>query len=375
MKRIAILVETSLASGRHILTGIASYVRERNDWSIYKQSGHLGAFEPDSIRNWKGDGIIARLASKEVLEAVESLKIPVVDVLGNMENTPHPVVRPDHARIGEMAAVHFLQKGFRSLAFYGAQYEQWSHMRCEAFLKCGEDVGASCHIKLDSDRRTRGAAWFRELGEWLKTLQRPTGLLIASDQYAPEVFEAAHQAGIKIPEELSIVGVDNDPPFCDLCNPPLSSIDPNHPKVGYEAARLLNEAIETGSMPRSDVAISPIQIFQRRSSSLNAVNDPALATAMHFISENACSGISVDEVARASGVSRSVLQRKFKSDLNRTVAESILDEKLRRAQELLRFTNHSITRVAELSGFNCQEYLNYIFRKHLKTTPRKVRTG
>ena len=203
MKRIAILIETSLASGRHMLNGVASFVRERNDWSLFKHSGQLGAFEPESIRGWKGDGIIARITSDSVYEAVKSLEIPVVDVLGNLKSSHYPTVVPNHPKIGEMAAEHFLQKSFQNLAFYGSENEKWSRARFETFQRSARKAGAFCESKLDSDRMTSQSDWFSELSNWLKQLPKPVGLLIASDQYAPEIFEAAHQALLALGLDVS----------------------------------------------------------------------------------------------------------------------------------------------------------------------------
>ena len=376
MYRIALVVETSLASGRQIVEGISKFVSERNDWSVYQHSGQLGELSIGFLEQWDGDGIIARISTPESLKILQQKQLPVVDVLGNCKNVSFPVVKCNDYLVGRAAAEYFLEKGFRDLAYYGSYEETWAQERSVSFLETAQrnDANYSKYIFKRADIRKFGLErHLLNTRKWLQELSKPTGVLVASDQFAPMIFTAAQRDGIRIPEELSLIGVDNDAPFCGLCNPPLSSLEPDHRQVGYRAAELLGQLMAGSAPTKMLIEISPSRIYERRSSSQLAVKDPILATALNLISQRACMGIGIDEIARETGVSRSVIQRKFRSKLHRTIGESILDVKLKRAREMLLETNLSIHLVAERSGMNSQEYLTYMFRKHLGTTPAKVR--
>ncbi|MDQ8201472.1 DNA-binding transcriptional regulator [Pelagicoccus sp. SDUM812003] len=377
MKNIAILIETSLASGRAILGGISRYLHETNDWSIFHYTGPLGSLEPSSIDQWKGDGIIARISRSESLELVARKGVPIVDVLGNVIGSPYPVVSSHDAQIGELGASHLMEMGHRNFAFLGVENETWSNQRLIGFREHASAQSASSIQKLQLSTRDREPAnWpstLTKIENWLASCPVPLGLMIASDQFAPIAFEACRRRSIAIPEQVSIISVDNDSSFCDLCQPRLTSIEPNHNEVGYQAAKLLDQILH-GSKPNSDpTRIPPLTIHRRLSSDFEAVDDPSLAKALQLIREKACEGISVEEIASAAGLSRSVLQRRFKETLGRTVGRSIQDVKLRRACDMLSFTTLPIIDVAIRSGFNYQEYLNQVFKRCLNTTPAKYR--
>lgn len=376
MKRIAILAETSLASGRQIVTGISRFLDERNDWSVFQHSGPLGAMDPTAINQWQGDGIIARIANAELLELIQAKGLPTVDVLGNINPQPFPLVKCNDASIGTTVAQHFIEHTHTNFGFIGLNNERWSIERESGFIAEIEAHGGtvqSYHLNQSRTPNQPAGVNFNSVKDWLSNLQTPIGIMVASDQFAPIIFEACHQIGLTIPENVSVVSVDNDRPFCNLCRPRLSSVEPNHELVGYRAAQILEKLINGETLKEEVIEINRHTLHPRLSSDLIAIEDPALLKALNYTREHACSGTSIDAIAKAAGLSRSLLQRRFRQVLNRTVGEIILTEKLRSAREMLRETRLPISLVAERSGFNCQEYMNHIFKKHLKTTPRKYR--
>jgi LacI family transcriptional regulator len=376
MKRIAILAETSLASGRQIVTGISRFLDERNDWSVFQHSGPLGAMDPAAINQWQGDGIIARIANPELLALIQAKGLPTVDVLGNVSPQPFPLVKCNDRAIGASVAKHFIENAHSNFAFIGLGDERWSLEREAGFkdaLKAVEKAVHTYHIQQQSEQGHPVGDNLDSVKAWLSELRTPIGLMVASDQLAPIVFEACHQLGLAIPENVSVVGVDNDRPFCNLCRPRLSSVEPNHELVGYRAAQTLERLINGETLDRQVIEVNLHTLHERLSSELIAIDDPALLKALNTIREHACAGTSLDAVAKAAGLSRSVLQRRFRQKLNRTVGDVILNEKLRTAREMLSETELSLSLVAERSGFNCQEYMNHIFKKHLQTTPRRYR--
>lgn len=376
MKRVAILVETALASGRSILNGISQYVHEHDDWSVFLPTGYQGSTEPGGLEQWDGDGIIARVTNPEVLQNIQLKAVPVVDVLGNVAASPYPLVKSDDRAIGRLVANHFMESGHRNFAFIGLSDERWSLEREATFLESAHERGAGVARYHLSPSEKQAGHWndnVRKLVDWLAGLPKPLALMVASDQFGPMVLKACQRLDISVPEEVSVVGVDNDRPFCDLCRPRLSSVEPDHRRAGYEAARLLDKLLGGEPVGTRQIETPPLTLHRRPSSDAEAVNDPALVHALQCIREEATMGASVDDIARKAGLSRSVLQRRFRQHLGKTVAEALLAVKLRRAQDMLTFTELPLIDVAERSGFNYQEYLTYVFKKHLGTTPARYR--
>lgn len=376
MKRIAILVETSLASGRQILTGIARFLHERQDWSIYQYLGPMGTLEPEALRNWEGDGIIARITNREVLDIIIDKNIPTVDVLGNVSPQVFPLVKCNDTSVGKIIANHFLENRHHNFAFIGLTNERWSIERELAFKKAVHSENKEVQTFHIEQRPVEQAVTGNELESiktWLSSLKTPIAIMVASDQFAPILFEACQQLDLTIPEHVSVVGVDNDKPFCDLCRPRLSSLQPDHEQIGYLAAKALSQQMDGAQPLERLIEVSSHKLFERQSSDLIAIKDIAIIRAMKFIRANATDSPNLDEIAQASGTSRSVLQRRFRQHLKRTIGDVVLNEKLRIACEMLSDTDLPIVQISERSGFNSQEYMNHIFKTHLQTTPRKYR--
>ncbi len=376
-RNIAILVETSLNSGRQIVRGISRFARERNDWSLYYHTGPLGAMVPASLESWQGDGIIARIANPDILQRVRACQVPVVDVLGNVSTPDYPVVKCDEAAISSLVGNHFKERGFRNIAFFGLSDEHWSIARrqeLQAF--CAETLHKELSSLEVAHEYRASKNWSNYIGRiqsWIESLPKPVGIMIASDQFGPDVLAACQASGLSVPDQVSLVGVDNDPPFCEICQPQLSSVEPNHELIGYEAAHTLDRILQQDTTVQRSTQVAPHILHVRQSSDATALEDPALVKALRFIRNNACDPISVDDIARAAGVSRSVLQRRFRNSLHQTVLESILTVRVNRAKEMLSTTSLPLPDLAERCGFRHQEYLGFVFKKRIGCTPGQYR--
>jgi LacI family transcriptional regulator len=373
---VALLVETSLASGRDILRGIARYVREQGPWSIYHEPRSLEQKVPRWLRHWAGHGIIARIQNQAIAASVAAAAIPTVDVLGVVEGAGFPLVHVDDAAIGRLGAEHLRERGFSHFGFFGIEHENWSQRRRQAFVNraAAWHCSAAC---LDVPRRTVfSGPWERfedELADWVVRLPKPVGVMIASDQLGPYLLEACRRAGLHVPEDVGVVGVDNDEPLCLVSDPPLSSIWPNHVRVGYEAARLLHHWMNGQPPSSSPVFLPPGDVVTRLSTNTLAVADRLVAAAVRFIREHACEGIGVEDVVRHVAVCRSLLQKRFQLALNRTVHDEIIGVRLNRAKELLRETELPLSQIAEKAGFRHQEYMGAVFKVRLGITPARFR--
>lgn len=377
MRNVAIVVETSLASGRQILAGISRFLHEHDNWTVFHQTGPLGALNPDALQSWTGDGIVARVANARIRRIVEAKRVPVVDVLGNVRGASFPKVGCDEEAISRTIADDLHDRGFRHFGFFGLRGEGWSEERWQGFRReCTANGALSCSpflIRHDEKRAENWTRYIARLCQWLQARPRPLGLMIASDQFGPDVVEACRRSNLMVPEEVAIVGVDDDAPFCDVCVPRLSSVAPHHEKVGYEAAVLLDRMMSGEPAPKEPIRIKPLGLRIRRSSDAWALDDPALVKAMTYIRAHAYDGVAVDAIAQAAGLSRSVLQRRFQGAIGETVLDVITKVRLARAKEMLLNTNLAIADIAERSGFRHQEYLGYVFRRKTGQTPAAFR--
>ncbi|RYD29850.1 MAG: DNA-binding transcriptional regulator [Verrucomicrobiaceae bacterium] len=370
--QVALLIETSLASGRGILSGVARHIRENHQWSVFHQPRCLHEGFPSCLRGWRGDGIIARIQDPSMLQAIKDLNVPVVDVLGLYPEPGITCVRVDDEAIARMAAQHLSERGFRHFAFVGISGENWSERRREALRAWT----AERQLDLTVHEAPRGEGWMEQvevLAQWIAGLPRPCGIMVCSDQRGPEVLEACSRAGVSIPDEIAVVGVDNDVPICEVSWPALSSVDPAHDQVGYEAARLLAGLMAGGDIRTTELVLPPRAVASRYSSEILAISDRVVGKALRLIRERACDGIGVDDVVDAVPVSRSVLQRRFRSALGTSVHDEILAARLKRAKQLLVETELSYTEIAERAGFRHQEYLGAVFKIHTGKTPGRYR--
>jgi LacI family transcriptional regulator len=370
---VALLIETSLASGRDILRGITRYVHEHVPWSLYHEAHGLTESVPAWLRGWRGDGIIARIQTRAMAEAIATTGIPAVDVLGVVPHLPFPLVHVDNHAIARVAADHLLERGLRHFGFFGIEGENWSVERWVGFRAAVAPAEVAKYVlpRDATDRRS----WERvenRLARWVQSLPEPAGILVCSDQRGPQLLEACRRAAVAVPDAVAVVGVDNDETLCDVCHPPLSSVEAGHVSVGYEAARVL-DGLLVGRMPSKPVLIAPQQVVARLSSEMLAIDDPALTAAIKIIREQAHQNLNVEKLASEVGLSRSVLQRRFRARLNRSIHQAIVAARLKHAQELLLKTTLPIAVVAERSGFKYQEYMGAVFKARLGRTPAAVR--
>ena len=374
--RVALLVESSMASGRQILRGVARHARETGKWSVYHEPEHTQGTVSRWFKNWQGDGVIARVRSEKAVEMFLETGLPIVDVLGDWPDPAIPIVQVNSSSVGTLAASHFLDRGFRHFGFCGCQGRRWVRQRQAAFLHAVETAGFRCSVHLLPLWESK--AWYSEktqseLGAWISRLPRPVAVMAANDMVGRRVLEACRRIGALVPEEVAVLGVDNDEVSCELCDPTLSSIVPVHDQVGYRAAELLDALMAGVSCNEQELLLEPTEVIVRRSTDVLAVDDRDLAGAMRFIRENASQPIGVQDVAKHISVSRSTLNRKFRSVFERSVHDEILRVRLDRAIELLSGTDLPLAAVAERACFRHREYFGAVFKTKTGMTPNQYR--
>jgi LacI family transcriptional regulator len=375
-RRVALIVESSVASGRELLRGAAQYVREIGHWSIFCEPGHLQTTLPEWLNEWRGDGMIVRIMNKNVTKQVARMGIPVVAIRGNVLGGEIPAVQVDDRAVAELAFHYLLECNLRSFAFCGLRGPYWSRLRRDYFRDTARKFGFETHL-YDLPPRS-GRAWFSEaerqrLAHWISRLPKPIGIMACNDWAGQRVLAACQQAEVMVPEEVAVLGVDNDEIICDLCDPMLSSITVRHDLVGYHAAELLDQLMQGKPPPSEPVIVGSSRIIVRRSTDLQTIADQDVAAAVRYIRENACRGISVEDVASHVALSYSTLYRRFQRALARSINDEIMRVRMERARELLTETELPLAEVARTTGFNHQEYFGTVFKAETGTTPGQFR--
>ena len=384
--RVALLIESSRAYGRGLLRGVARYVREHGRWSIFYQERRQGDHSPDWLDQWEGDGIIARVEDRQMAQAIQRTGLPAVDLRGRFTDLGMPLIETDDEEVVRLAVEHFRERGFRHFAYCGFPGANYSDKREALLREHLRAAGHACAVFVPPTPSAEGSTFELEqqgfthdeaLAHWLKQLPQPTGLLCCNDIRGQHVLEICRREGLAVPDELAVLGVDNDEVHCELADPPLSSVILHTEKIGYLAAEQLSRMMENTRAElvssHRPIFVPPLGIAVRRSTDVLAMEDRSIAAAVRFIREHACEGIQVSDVLRAVPLSRSSLERRFMAALSRTPKEEILRVQLGRAKELLVETDFPLAEIAEKTGFKHPEYLSVIFKIKVGTTPGKFR--
>ncbi len=377
-KRVALLIETSNAYARGLLEGIVEYQRQRDGWSVYLPEQERGAAPPSWLRKWDGDGMIARIENAAIALAVSKLSLPVVDVSSARRVADIPWVETDDRAIASLAFEHLYERGFRKFAFCGPRGFNWSQWRREHFVQRCHEAGYECSVLLTPSpfaHRSVRASRTMQLEQWLLGLSKPIGMLCAYDIQAQVVLDTCRNVAIAVPEQIAVLGVDNDSLLCNLSRPSLTSVAPDARGAGYYAAELLDRMMHRRSKPKRMEAklMPPLRVVPRQSTDITAVDDPQVAQAIQFIRDHACDGINVGDLLHFLQVSRRGLESRFRSVTGKTPHQLITMIRLDRVQQLLHETELSLEAIAQAAGFEHAEYMNALFRKHFGIPPGRYR--
>ena len=402
MKKIAVMIETSRAYGRALMEGIAAFAQEAGDWKLRSLPNERVTAE--QLGDY--DGLILRLADAETAQEITRAHLPAIDVYGDRPQTSPvsqgpkgdcpqrakgdcpqiPIADGDHEKIGEMAANFFIKRGFRNFAWCGIDGLTFSDRRGDAF--CREIAAEGFEplryrrprrIRADSslfyDERLDRIPDAAELARWLGSVPKPTAVFCCHDYRAYQLMLVASDLKIRIPEELSILGVDNDTTLCAFAPVPLSSIDPNAFKVGYSAARML-QAILTDP-PRDKVhrahAVNPVGIVERESTEFIPTDPSWLSQALLFIEKNFSRGISAVDVIRLVGKSSTYVERIFKQKTTLSVQAYITRVRMAEAERLLTTTDLMIKEISYRCGYRSVQYFCRAFTAFHGRRPLSVR--
>ena len=373
-RRIMLIVETSKVYGRGLLDGIGRYAMTHGRWVLDVEE--RGLYEESSrlLRSWHGDGIIFRSTSRAMVQAIRRKRVPAVDTNSAVIGHGYPLVYADENRIAQLAVTHFLERRFKHFAFCGMEQARWVQWRLEAYLRELARLGLQAHVNpIDQPAEQSRDRQQRNLESWVAGLPKPIGILAANDVCGTCLIAACRSAGLRIPEQIAVLGVDDDEVLCRLTSPPLSSIDLNPPAIGYRAASLLDVMMSGDEIPEEPILIPPCGIVTRQSTDTMAIEDKDVANAMAIIRECACDGIDVKHVARKVGISRATLERKFSTYLQTTPRKAIVHCQIERIKYLLMETKYSLEGIAEITGYKTQSHLSVAFKRETGMTPGEYR--
>ena len=374
---VALIVETSKVYGREILLGIRRYLSLHGPWSIFAQERGQDDGDPSWLARWRGDGIITRGLDPALCRRAQKRGIPVVSLRHLLEQPEFPTVFPDQKLIASRIVEHFLSRGFRHFGYCGvAGGKRWERARFAAFSALVAKHGGTCSEYLPPGGWEQPQNWERAqaaLIKWLRKLPQPAGVMTTHDSQGVQVLDACRRAGLHVPDEVAVASVDNDPVLCELASPPLTSLDQNAQKLGYEAAALLGRMMRGDKIAAANFFFEPGEVVTRQSTDVVAVKDPQVSKAIRFIRGNACSGIDGTQIARASGLSRRALEKKFRTVTGRTPMEQVHEIRLRRVKQLLTETDGTLPVIAGQSGFEYHEYMCRFFKKQTGMSPGEYR--
>lgn len=370
-KKVAIYMNLTELHHQGIAKGVLRYAREHDGWQIF------GTYWPmlavDDFRNWRGDGIIADVQTRADVDLLTAADIPVVDIAGALRDPRLSLVTNDNVATGRLAAMHFLENGFSSFAFCGSENSMWSEERLTGFAQ-----GLAEADFVPSVFRKKHAWWYasrmsQALGKWLAKEKRPVGVFAANDIIGMNVVGACRLARLRIPEDVALVGVDNEEMLCELSTPPMSSFPFNRLEIGTRAAERLDALMSGRTMSRAAVRVEVMPLIVRASSMTLVLSDPLIGEVLSFIRKNAANFLDVHSVAEAFNTSRRSLERHFRAQIGHTLLEEIHQVRIKEAKRMLRDTNLPLVKVSLRCGFKTHNRFNMTFKKYTGVLPKEYR--
>ncbi len=377
LKLIGLLIDTRGSYVASVMQGIRRYADLAGDWQCI-------TMEPTPevvpvLRKEPPDGILATFFEASLARSISKLGVPTVEVSDWYPQSPFSRVNSDNEAVGRLAAEYFLDRGMRSLGFVGSSKLPWSQERYSSFAtRLGQAGIQPMHFDPSAHPSTgwgtvSWASPSMALRTWVSQAPKPMGGFGANDQFACSVLNAAQVEGIHVPEEVAVLGVDNDVLMCGLARPPLSSIAVQDQRIGFEAAKLLDKFLAGEVNERRTIRIPGAEVVTRQSSDIFAIADKDIAVAVRFIRENATKGIDVSDVLNCVPLPRRTLERRFQSTLGRGPKQEIDRVRIEFAQSLLRSTDLPIRNISRRAGFSSPVHLSRAFRASQTTTPRSYR--
>jgi len=376
--KIILLLSSGREHDRGFSRGVVSYAKVHGPWIFFEETPAYISFDSEKqriayMKSWQADGMIA-LEDRSM--EIKALKLPTV-ISGSARNLPAniPQTRTDNEALGIMAANHLMNLGHNRLAYFGLDQMEWSSERLKGLCQraAGADIKVNVYRHPLSGSRKALLTDVKHLGDWLENLPKPVGLMACNDDQGQMIAEICCLRNIRVPEEISIIGVDNDEQVCSHSSPPLSSIGLATERAGYEAAELLDRMITGRQIANNIITVHPTQVVARQSTDILTLDDVNMVRALRFIKENSNRIIQAKDVVAVSGLSRTLLQRRFLKTIGRTILEAIHEARINFISQMLSETYLSVSAIASAIGYETDTHLARFFARRTGMPPVKYR--
>lgn len=370
-QKSVLLALSRYSPGTHM--GVARFA-SRHNWHLNCEMALTGRLP----EGWRGDGIITLLDERDdVANFVRRAKVPAVDLSVIRPEIRLPRVSGDHSAIGQTAGELFAERGFRHCAWFTTHDDPASRMRRDGFFSALRTQALTLESWIFPQRARRKLDEWTVKSDWLikrlRAIPKPAAVFAFHDGEAANVLDACMLADIPVPEEIAILGVDNNPVICESVRVHLSSVNHDLEGLGYAGAALLARLMDGEKPPRQPILIAPRGVTERRSTDALAVTDPAVRRALEFLRANYPRLIGPDDAAAAAGVPRGQLEAGFRKWFHHSMRGELARIRLQRAKELLLATRLPVADIAAGTGFNTAQYFNNVFRRETGLTPLNYR--
>jgi LacI family transcriptional regulator len=371
-KQVALIIEAGNEYDKELLKGIKKYTQENEHWSIYISDYGKENTDLSWLSSWRGDGILARIENKQIAEYISELHLPTIDLSLTRTIQELPYVATKDFLMAQMAADHLTEQGLRRFGFCGdTKRHRYSklNMHFQAYL---EKTGYPCHSLCTYSSAGKSQMEQKlQLARWVEGLPKPIGILVCSQ--GEQLLEACQLAGVSVPEEAAIIELDHDEILCELVDRQLSTVILNTSKAGYNAASLLDQMMREHDDTYDTSILETEEHPHRPSADELAKKDKMVSDALKFIHNNACDGITVNDILNKVPLSRRILEHRFRKVLGRTPHEEIVAARLKYVKQLLSETNLTLVSIADRTGFKHAEYLSVAFKREIGISPSQYR--
>ncbi len=376
--KVALVFACYIDQDARILHAISRYNRLHRRWSAFVDDQAFSRKNPNYILDQNWDGVISKEPAPELFSLCQERGIPCVDLSDYPSEVPGiPKIHPDNHAIGHMAAEHYIEKGYHNFAFCGFSNKPWSSSRKAGFVEALTLVNREAVLFESEHPEYTEASWDKRnvenIMEWINGIPKPLAVFAANDLRGLQVIDACSTLKVRVPEEVSVLGVNNDTLRCELSNPQLSSVSLNCDSYGQTAARVLDKLLDDEPVEEMDVLIEPRAVVTRRSTDAFRIDDSNVAAALHLIKNRASEGITVDWLVGQLKTSRSTLERNFRKYLGKTPQVEIRETQIQKIKQLLVETDYTLAHIASLTGFEHPEYMAVVFKKNNGQTLNKYR--
>ena len=388
--KVILLLDTSRVSGRKLIRGIAMYARLHGPWLFNRQpmfnqyQENTKIFQSEtkllsSLKKWNANGIIANnINHKEQFDMLSDMGLPMAIVGSYLPQKPkakHLRIRSDSDAIGRIAAEHLLDRGYKNYAFCGYDFLNWSTARGKGFANRLAQNGIETYF-YKQPKTLNKRRWVNEqfiMAEWLSSLPMPVGLMACNDDRAQQVIEACKIAHLHVPEQVAIIGVDDDEFVCDLADPPISSIPLDNKKTGFETARLLHKMMMGEKVKNKEIIVKPTHVVTRQSTDILAIEDYDVAIALRYIRQHSKQIIQVEDILKIVPIGRRTLEEKLKKSIGRSIYSEISRCRVNHICQAIIETNQPISQIAYDFGYTSAAHIARYFQRVKGMTPLEYR--